>query len=671
MLLLRHCQSGEDLQGGAADAALVRRGILEDMHARLLQHSTCAIGEEEVSAFADHPEFWPAVCVKERFDVAGGHGVRPPAARHEQVGTRVGCQMKVIPELRAGAPLGTIWEGHIGLLASHKEASPAHEGPAELLDGGSQERQPHQLFTLQAGGVEEHTRAIDDADRAVLGDQDLVRPEISVRATSLELCDTSLVLTELCQKFGDVSVDAGSGHAVDVVGHTTELHALSGGQCLPIRVAPDLADLGTQVHEIGRVLVRAEEEDLLATGHVAAEDSWLLLRQHAVEQRVQVLREARFLHGGALLGVLRAIAWVGEDDALRPTLRDVLVLHLLGEGQVVALVEQSRDVVLVRGIIAREHKAHAATRDVAKADVEAQEIPARHQVDAVGLVRIQRRRPALEHDGRVEAKGEGTGGLRLEKVRQQDALVESQEHFPDLAVLRIGAATLDGRLELGVELGSRLARCDAAEVLEDLDGEVHVAVDQIKDSIRGEQVLHAELVERFELALGSRVVLQDLVHIHVLPRILLPREEGEHELHCGRKVQADLMRDPRLHHAAVDHVRGLQDRRVHDRPTESLNLLLLGRWEEYAVDGDVVGKSFQVEAPRGEGHEPHCLANLCEVRPAALRAAELQDEASWIGPWVDAAMHNAHHSPAFGDDVLHHDLVLFLGGPRLLLQETR
>mmetsp|Transcript_23670 Transcript_23670/g.68447 ORF Transcript_23670/g.68447 Transcript_23670/m.68447 type:complete len:367 (-) Transcript_23670:1335-2435(-) len=349
------------------------------------------------------------------------------------------------------------------------------------------------------------------------------------------------------------------------------LHTLTRGQGLPIWVAALLAHLGAQIHEACGVLVGAEIQDLALALHVTAVDA-AVVGHHAVQQSADVLDEARPLRGLGLatagrldrclrLGGLRAgpgvpggVLGVREDDALRATLGNVLVLHVLRQREVVTLVEQGGSVTLVRRPVPRQHDADTTSGNIPEAHMEAHEGPAADEVDAMGDVRVHGCRPALQHHFRIQTEGHGTWRLRLEKVGEQHALVESEKHFEDLPVLLLDANLIDRGLEVGVE--PRLARPggDASKILVELRRKLPLAAHQLVNAVSAEQVPHAQLVQRLELPLRAREVFQHVVDMHVLGGVLLLREEGVHELDGRRKIQSDLVRNLRLHDAVVQHV---------------------------------------------------------------------------------------------------------------------
>mmetsp|Transcript_69787 Transcript_69787/g.179972 ORF Transcript_69787/g.179972 Transcript_69787/m.179972 type:complete len:658 (-) Transcript_69787:1856-3829(-) len=373
VILHRQRQGGEDLQRRAGDAALVRGGVLEDVHPGLLQDLAGAVGEEEVGALHDHPELRLAVLAEELLDVVGVDGVGPAPTWHEQVGRRVGQEMEHIPQLRARTPRRAVGQRHVYLVDCHKEAIGTQEGPRKVIDRQAGLCQPHELGAAEPIGIVSHARAVHDSDGLVLGDEDLVGTQVAVGPACLELRDGRLVLAQRLQELGHVGVDAGRGHAVRVVRHAAQLDALPRRDGLPIGVAPAPGKLRAKVHEVRCVLVGAEVQELGLALHVAAVDT-ALCRQHAVQQGVQVAREARPLRRR----ILRVAAWhrsamleVWQNDALGAALGNVLVLHLLREGQVVGLVEQRGVAPLVRRPVAREDEADAAARHVAEAHMEA------------------------------------------------------------------------------------------------------------------------------------------------------------------------------------------------------------------------------------------------------------------------------------------------------------
>ena len=117
--------------------------------------------------------------------------------------------------------------------------------------------------------------------------------------------------------------------------------------------------------------------------------------QDAVQQCVNVLLER---HGLLLLVVKRQ-----EDRALRATLGDVLVLSLLGVGEVIILLEDALGVLEVRLGAPRLDEPEAAARDVDEADVEATELSTDHEEDG----KWRGGEVVLGDKVRVEPEGQG------------------------------------------------------------------------------------------------------------------------------------------------------------------------------------------------------------------------------------------------------------------------
>mmetsp|Transcript_30399 Transcript_30399/g.94299 ORF Transcript_30399/g.94299 Transcript_30399/m.94299 type:complete len:222 (-) Transcript_30399:428-1093(-) len=211
---------------------------------------------------------------------------------------------------------------------------------------------------------------------------------------------------------------------------------------------------------------------------------------HAVQERPEVAEEARALGrwalgrgpGDQVAGPLARPRGVGQNDALGAALWDVLVLVLLGQGEVVTLVEERGLVALVGLLVTREDQADSPPRDVAEAHVEAKEVSAVHEVDGVGRGRVERGGAVAQHDRGVQTESEGAGRLGLEEVREEDGRVEGEDHAEDLPVLGLPASRVDFLAELLVEKRRHLPRCYAAEVLEKLDADVQVALDELVDA---------------------------------------------------------------------------------------------------------------------------------------------------------------------------------------------
>ena len=192
----------------------------------------------------------------------------------------------------------------------------------------------------------------------------------------MTLVIVSSLSPSLASDADDVLVDGARRHAVEVVGDAAHRLRLARGEGLPELVAALPGPQGRPLHEVGRALVGAEEEDDVLA--VVVEDGGV--REHQVEQAVDVL-----LEGGHGL-VLEAPA--EEDRALRAAVGQVLVLALLGRGQAVVLVEDEVGVVEVVLVVGGADDADAAPGDVPEADVEAAELAADDVEEAERLERV-------------------------------------------------------------------------------------------------------------------------------------------------------------------------------------------------------------------------------------------------------------------------------------------
>ncbi len=239
-------------------------------------------------------------------------------------------------------------------------------------------------------------------------------------------------------------------HAVKVVGDAAHRHGLAGGEGLPELVAPGLGPERGPFHELGRALVRAEEEDDLLA--VIVHDAGI--GEHEVEEAVDVLLE------GLLGPVLEAPAQ--EDRALGAAVGQVLVLPLLGRGQVVVLVEDEVGIRQVALEVGRPDDADAAPGDVPEPDVEASELAADdmehpERLDRV-VDRVEEVRPVHERDGDLlpdvevrledDVHEEGGGQEDVPVGLGRDGLLDV---LPEGGQPGLDVGVLDGGVELLVE----------------------------------------------------------------------------------------------------------------------------------------------------------------------------------------------------------------------------
>lgn len=179
------------------------------------------------------------------------------------------------------------------------------------------------------------------------------------------LVDTKDVLPDrqrrhaVCTASDRSAFHAGSaGGLTGVVGDTAEvLGRLAGGERLPPRCLPGTSVQRRPVHEVGRVLIRAEEQDLgilaarnvdngtLDAGRLARNeqvDNGLCLVQQCPRFRCSCTDVDVFLEALLVVGVNH-----GQDRSLGATLGDILVLEVLRSGEGVVLVEQRSHVGVV------------------------------------------------------------------------------------------------------------------------------------------------------------------------------------------------------------------------------------------------------------------------------------------------------------------------------------
>ena len=304
-------------------------------------------------------------------------------------------------------------------------------------------------------GIVEDAGAVDDGQELLPAHEDLVRAQVAVRTAGDDLGHLLFLEAQLGQGPDDILADRGRRHAVEVVGDAAHRHRLAGGEGLPELVAAGLGPESGPFHELGRAFVRAEEEDdlLVAVIHDAG------VGEHEVEEAVDVLLEGR------LGPVLESPAQ--EDGPLGAAVGQVLVLPLLGQGQVVVFVEDEVGVRQIALEVGRPDDPDAAAGDVPEPDVEAPELAAddmEHAERLDGVIdRVEEIRPVHERDGDllpdVEVRLEDDvheegGGLEdvpvgLGRDRLLDVLPQGGQAGLDVGVL-------DGRIELPVEEGEQL-----------------------------------------------------------------------------------------------------------------------------------------------------------------------------------------------------------------------
>jgi hypothetical protein len=100
----------------------------------------------------------------------------------------------------SGHVLAAILHGEVAVLAVDVPAGGRQLAAVVAAAQLAQARDANQLGAVEAVRVVEHAAAVDDADRAVLGDQNLVRAEVAVGTAGLELGHLRLVRPSLASE---------------------------------------------------------------------------------------------------------------------------------------------------------------------------------------------------------------------------------------------------------------------------------------------------------------------------------------------------------------------------------------------------------------------------------------------------------------------------------------
>lgn len=230
------------------------------------------------------------------------------------------------------------------------------------------------------------------------------------------------------------------------MGNSTKLGALAGEERLPPWRTTLASMLRGPIDQLGSVLIRAHEQDLLLAVEVnnGVLDTWADRWQEKIHDRVNVLLES---HASLVL-----LLGVEEDDTLGSALGDILVLPLLCVGQTVVLVEHSPRVDRERLAIPRLDDTDTATRDIAEAEMEATGLRADDEEHAEQWLRVLDR--WQERWVQAEAQGDLGGG---EEVSLQDRVVEGAESIHDkLLVLVVdspGNEVLEGLVAENIDWG--------------------------------------------------------------------------------------------------------------------------------------------------------------------------------------------------------------------------
>ena len=217
------------------------------------------------------------------------------------------------------------------------------------------------------------------------------------------------------------------GHAVLVVRDTTQLGSLAREERLPPGGATALSMSRGPVNQLGRVLIRAHEQDLVLA--VQVDDGILDTRaggrQEQIQDTVDVLFEG---HAGLVL-----VVDVQQDNTLGTAFGDILVLALLRVGQVVVLIEQRTGIDAIGFLVATLDDPNTASRDVPEAQMETAELGAddeEHTIERLGVL-------VLGQKVRVESEAQRDLGGG-EEVGLEDGGVEDAESRHDHLVVLVG-----------------------------------------------------------------------------------------------------------------------------------------------------------------------------------------------------------------------------------------
>lgn len=449
VLLVLERQTGKHLERRRGDSTLVGRRVLVEHHALLLEEETGLLGEEEVGTLDNVLEVGLALGIDETRDIRDVDGFGTTTTGDKEVA--LDAEVEAVTELGAVGDNLARWELLVLSVDEDLVSLRAKLGIVKLDDHLAVASEADELLPVETLGVVDDTRAVNDTNSLVVREQDLVGSEVTVGTTGLELGDLRLLEAVGLVDTEDVLADRERGHAVLVVGDTTELGSrLAGGERLPPRSAARAGVESSPVHHLGGSLIGAEEENL---GCVTARDvdngtldAWRAAGDQEVDERVNVLLKA-------LLGVG---AERGQNSTLGTTFGDVLVLEGLGSSQVVVLVKESTDVGAVVFPSAGADKTNTTTSDVAETDVETAHVGPNDKEHAEGLLGVL---DVWEERGVKAERESDLGGLV--EVALEDVLVEDEQSLEDLG--SVGAACLTTDLGVQVLVRQGLDSLDALE----------------------------------------------------------------------------------------------------------------------------------------------------------------------------------------------------------------
>lgn len=290
---------------------------------------------------------------------------------------------------------------------------------------------------VQALGINEDTSSVDNGSVLLIGEADFVGAEITIGATGLQLPNGRRVDIQLTVDTEDILANRQSGHAVGIVRDASQLGALAGEEGLPPWGATLPCVFRGPVDQVGSVLVRAHEENLILSVEI---HNWILDTradggQEKIEDTVDVL-----LKGNTSLVL---VVYIQENDTLGSTLRNVLVLALLGVGKVVVLIEHGASVDAVGLLVTALHDTDTSAGDVSEAEMESAELGADHKEHAIETLGVL----MLRQEVGVESEAQGHLG-RGEEVGLEDGGVENTEGGHDHFIVLVDCGARDELLQL-------------------------------------------------------------------------------------------------------------------------------------------------------------------------------------------------------------------------------
>ena len=428
-------EAAEDLVGGGDNAALVGRRVAEEDGAAVLEPVAGLLGDVEVGTLDDEAGVELPVGAEEGGDVVDVEGAGAATAGHEDVGLGgVGVAAVDVEGLVGGDPLlddlavllGDAEDllreraGLAGLAHAEEPGAVVEELRGEGGDHLAVVDEAHDALPVEALGVVAAARAVGRGEELcalgeVLGEElHAVAGDVTVGATGHLDGEGPVDLGEL-ERVDEVLEDTPGGDAVVLVVDASALLARDEGALGEVAHGDGLG--GEPVDEaVVEVLVGAEVDVLglleVVDDGVAVLEGVLLVvpddeGEEGGEEAALVL--VHVLEGEALaellelgLDLLGGLAGGGhllagdvellgevvvgrdKDDRLGAALGDVLVLLLLGVGEVVALREHVGALVALVLGVAGDDGTHAATGEVAEADVHAEVAAAADKVHAEG-----------------------------------------------------------------------------------------------------------------------------------------------------------------------------------------------------------------------------------------------------------------------------------------------